>query len=289
VSLTAELGETDMLRRARRAARAAVGDTDEPLPQEEPDDAPDGAVNIVVLHADGRRFGLVVDGISDSAEIVVKPLGRDLKGIGVFAGATIMGDGRVGLILDVMGIAQRSHVVEQVRDRGPVDQAARSDTQKEDTTALLLFSDASGGRMALALDLVDRLEEFPTSSIERAGPDTVVQYRDEILPLIDVSGLLPEHRRSPRGNPDEPLRSESGVPMDQPTIQVVVHHRDGRRVGVVVERIIDIVESRMDLQPAGRPGVSGTLVIHDRVTEVLDLPGLLAAREHEREATAAWA
>ena len=244
-------------------------------------------MNIVVLQADDRRFGMLVDRISDSAEIVVKPLGRDLKGIGVFAGATIMGDGKVGLILDVMGLAHRAHVVDQLHDRGPIEPVARGDVAEEDTTALLLFSDATGGRMAVALDLVDRLEEFPTSLVERSGPETVVQYRNEILPLVDVSGLLPEHRRALRHDPER-LRTDSGIPIDQETIQVVVHQRQGRRVGVVVERIIDIVESTMELQPASRPGVSGTLVIHNRVTEVLDLPALLAARDHE-EAAEAWA
>jgi two-component system chemotaxis sensor kinase CheA len=274
VSLAAELGERD-------APASAPGANDA-------GDGADRAVNIVVLQADDRRFGLMVDAISDSAEIVVKPLAQDLKDIGVFAGATIMGDGRVGLILDVMGLAERAHVIDEIRDRGPVDRPARAETIEEETTALLLFSDASGGRMAVDLDLVDRLEEFPTTAVERSGPDTVVQYRHEILPLVDVSGLLPDQRGAARQYADDRLRSESGVPIDQPTIQVVVHRTDGHRVGVVVERIIDIIESRMDLQPASRPGVAGTLVIHGRVTEVLDLPRLLSARFQSEEA-AAWA
>jgi two-component system chemotaxis sensor kinase CheA len=292
VSLAAELGEADVLERARRAARRAI------VPDEDigPDDASaidratdgDGAVNIVVLQADDRSFGLLVDRISDSVEIVVKPLGRDLKGIGVFAGATIMGDGRVGLILDVVGLAHRAHVVDQRHDRRPIEHAVRGQVEMDDTTALLLFSDANGGRMAVELDLVDRLEEFPTSLIERSGPQTVIQYREEILPLVDVAGLLPEHRRTARHNPEARLRSERAVPIDQETIQVVVHRRGNRRIGVVVERIIDIVESRMELQPASRPGVSGTLVINDRVTEVLDLPSLLDAHHDGREVAGSW-
>jgi two-component system chemotaxis sensor kinase CheA len=294
VSLAAELGEADVLLRARRAARAALSVSDE---ADEGVEAPaavgegDGALNIVVLQADDRRFGLVVDGISDSAEIVVKPLGRDLKSIGVFAGATIMGDGRVGLILDVVGLAQRARVVDQTRDRRPIEETVRGEAEavEEDTTALLVFADAQGGRMAVELDLVDRLEEFPTALVERSGPETVVQYRGEILPLVDVSGLLPEHRRVARHNPDARLRTDSGVPIDQETIQVVVHRHGDRRIGVVVERIVDIVESRMELQPASRAGVAGTLVIHNRVTEVLDLPGLLQARDTGEEVRSAWA
>ena len=298
VSLAAELGEGDSLANAHLAARTAIaGDEvaeldwgrggEEHLAFGDPVD--DGAVNIVVLQADDRRFGLLVDRISDSAEIVVKPLGKDLKGIGVFAGATIMGDGRVGLILDVMGLAHRAHVVDETHDRRPIEHSVRGQVEEEEhTTALLLFADASGGRMAVELDLVDRLEEFPTSRIERSGPETVVQYRDEILPLVDVSGLLPEHRRSPRHNPEARLRADR-IPVDHETIQVLVHRRGDRRVGLVVDRIIDIVQSRMDLQPASRPGVAGTLVINDRVTEVLDLQAILAAHDEGREVAGSWA
>ena len=79
--------------------------------------AENNAVNIVVLQADDRHFGLIVDEINDTEEIVVKPLGKQLKGIPTFAGATIMGDGQVALILDVLGLAQRANVVSEVRDR----------------------------------------------------------------------------------------------------------------------------------------------------------------------------
>jgi two-component system, chemotaxis family, sensor kinase CheA len=284
--LAAERDREGALESARRAARAAL-DPDaagaagvRPSTEESA-----GDVNIVVLQADDRRFGLMVDAISDSAEIVVKPLGRDLKAIGVFAGATIMGDGKVGLILDVMGLAQRAHVVDQIRDRA-THRVTAEDAATEDTTALLLFADERGGRMALALDLVDRLEEFPRDAIERAGLQSVIQYRDEILPLVEVDGLLTERRNRSRTLASAPAAS-ADLPDEHraegDTIQVVVHRHRDRRIGVVVNRIIDIVESRMDLQPASRPGVSGTLVIQDRVTEVLDLPGLLASRGRARK------
>jgi two-component system chemotaxis sensor kinase CheA len=107
------------------------------------------AVNIVVLQADDRQFGLLVEGVSDSAEIVVKPLEHHLKGIGTFAGATIMGDGKVGLILDVIGLAQRAHVVDTTRDRALIDVASSNQDVEEETTSLLLFEDATGGRMAI--------------------------------------------------------------------------------------------------------------------------------------------
>jgi two-component system chemotaxis sensor kinase CheA len=234
-----------------------------------------GAVTIVVLQADDRQFGLLVDGVSDSAEIVVKPLEHHLKGIGTFAGATILGDGKVGLILDVIGLAQRAHVVDTTRDRALIDIAARDQEAKEATTSLLLFQDGTGGRMAIPLERVDRLEEFPTSAIERSGPQDVVQYRDEILPIFDVSTLLLERRRAGRAN-------EVDEADDRGTITVIVQrHADGR-VGIVVERILDIVDQVMDLKQASRPGVSGTLVINGRVTEILDLQSLLASALERR-------
>jgi two-component system chemotaxis sensor kinase CheA len=130
-----------------------------------------GEINIVVLQADDRQFGLVVDAIHDTEEIVVKPLQKQLKGIAAFAGATIMGDGRVALILDVLGIAQRSHVVSGVRGRALADKpgAAAEAVKRE---SLLLFDPGDGGQMAVPLALVARLEEFPRSALERAGVRT---------------------------------------------------------------------------------------------------------------------
>ena len=133
----------------------------------------------------------------------MKPLGRDLKGIGVFAGATIMGDGRVGLILDVMGLAHRANVMGQTHDRRP-GRTGRPRVRSKRKTPLRCCSSptrpAAGWRSSSTWSTVWR--SSPRRSIERSGPETVVQYRDEILPLVDVSGLLPEHRRRPRHNPD---------------------------------------------------------------------------------------
>src|SRR4029077_12401429 len=95
------------------------------------------------------RCGVIADGVSDSAEIVVKPLGVSLKGVDTFAGATILGDGRVGLILDVLGLARRAHVLtdEQDRRRSPArDETAEAQAER---AALLVFADHEGGRMAI--------------------------------------------------------------------------------------------------------------------------------------------
>ena len=224
---------------------------------------------LVVLQADDRRFGLLVDGLSDPSEIVVKPLGAQLHGLEVFAGATILGTGRVGLILDVVGLAARAGVVGDVHE--PLD-AERPGEVLEDARALLVFADAAGGRMAVPLDLVDRLEEFPRAAIERSGLHEAVPYGDRILPLVPLQDLMVDRRRSPR-HAGEDMPAE---------LQVLVHRRGEDLLGLVVGRIIDIVEQPAELQPAGRPGVTGTMFVQGRITEILDLPGLLEMREERR-------
>src|SRR5262249_33738894 len=139
--------------------------------------------------AEDRQFGLVVDGINDTQEIVVKPLGKQFKGLTVYAGATIMGDGRVALILDVLGIGQRSGVLAESREqaRAAGEQKTHSGLEQQ---RLLLFRAGSFERLAVPLSLVARLEEFPQSAIEHAGGGQVVQYRNRILPLVSLRTIL---------------------------------------------------------------------------------------------------
>jgi two-component system chemotaxis sensor kinase CheA len=237
----------------------------------EPAPNPGGEVNIVVLQADDRHFGLVVDAIHDTEEIVVKPLQKQLKGIGVYAGATIMGDGKVALILDVLGLAQRANVVSSVRERAERAEHGTKTTiapavAHSDRQTVLLFAAADGSRMAIPLAQVDRLEEFPRSALERVGPQMVVQYRDNILPLLDVARSLRRKRGCARPECD--------------TVQVVVCASRGQRVGLVVGTILDIVEETLVVRSrAGRPGVLFTAVVHGRVTEFLDVEGILRSAD----------
>jgi len=231
--------------------------------------------NIVVLRADDRQFGLVVDEINDTEEIVVKPLSKQLKSINVYAGATIMGDGKVALILDVLGLAQRANVISEVHDRILKEKAgapAPGGSEGDQRNTVLLFECGESGRMAIDLAVVARLEEFPQHSIEMAGHDEVVQYRGQIMPLVRISEVLESKRGSAAKNGGEPL-------------QVVVYSDQGRSVGLVVDRILDIVEESFVLQrQADRKGVMGSAVIQKRVTDVLDVPGLLAVGAGQRSA-----
>ena len=232
-------------------------------PAARPGENPDrDIVNIVVLQADGRTFGLVVDAINDTEEIVVKPLGKQLKGIACFAGATIMGDGRVALILDVVGLAQQAKVVSDTRDRAAAENAARAPADGERPQTLLIFNVGADRRMAIPLSLAARLEEFPAARIERAGAHEVVQYRGRILPLIRVA--------------DHVAGLGASAPTD--TLQVVVYVENGRAVGLIVGRISDIVEEAVVLQPqAETKGLLGSAVVQGKVTGFLDVPALIRA------------
>jgi two-component system, chemotaxis family, sensor kinase CheA len=218
------------------------------------------ALNLVVLQAADRRLGLVVDAISDTQEIVVKPLWKRLKGLCCFAGATIMGDGKVALILDVFGLARRANVLQEVREAEEKPTAPPADRH-----TVLLVEGPNRGRMAIPLDCVARLEEFPASQVERVGDDFVVQYRGGILPLVDLE------KAGGAGGGERLTRGRERIP-------VVVYARGGESVGLVVERIVDIVEEPLAVK--GRPtrdGVSCTAVIAGQVAEVLDVDRLIAA------------
>ena len=238
------------------------------------------AINIVVLRADDRQFGLVVDEINDTEEIVVKPLGKQLKSINTYAGATIMGDGKVALILDVLGLAQRANVVNELRDRAVVEteeKHSHASSAAGQRKAVLLFQHGENGRIGIELSLIARLEEFSRDAVEIAADQQVVQYRGQIMPLVHVSDILESTRQKKSGTGSELL-------------QVVVYTHNGRSVGLVVDRILDIVEEAFVLQPqSGREGILGSAVIQKRVTDILDLPGLIAAADGRHSCAAALA
>jgi two-component system chemotaxis sensor kinase CheA len=230
-------------------------------------DLEDQGVNIVVLQADGIQFGLVVDEINDTQEIVVKPLGKQLKGVACFAGATIMGDGRVALILDVLGLAQQSRVVAEVRDRTALmDAAAEGRKARDDRQTLLIFSAGQDTRIAIPLSLVARLEEFSRVDVEHSAGRPVIRYRGQILPLIKVSEHLPL----------VPAVTEE----EGDTMQVVVYSENGRSVGLIVGKIEDIVtETITAKRHAFGNGILGSVVIQDRVTDLLDVHSIIRASD----------
>jgi len=228
-------------------------------------DAPhvDESVYILVLQADGRRFGLVVDRVLNTEEIVVKPLSRQLKGIGTYAGATILGDGRVALILDVRALARRAHVVRES------DSAMEHERQLVDAPVIegpepLLVVAVGDRRLGVPLSMVTRLEEISLDRVEHVGQREVVQYRGQLLPLGRLAAMLGEQAVADTGS----------------QLKVIVYTQGRRSVGLVVDAVVDIATeapaSRADVEAFG---VSGVVVVQDLVTELLDMEQAIMATD----------
>lgn len=222
-----------------------------------------GPVNIVVVQTDTRQFGLMVDAINDTEEIVVKPMSKQLKGLDTYAGATIMGDGRIALILDITGIAIRANLNrEPAGGRASASEHGLRAGEGGEEQSFLLCRMGTKGRAAIPLGRVARLEEFPRNVLEHSGMNRVVQYRGEIMPLMHVRELI---------------GGERWQPQDEDLFHTVVFTLGEHNLGLVVDGILDIVESAVEVQAhARRLGVLGAAVLQGRVTEMLDIDACLA-------------
>ena len=224
---------------------------------------------IAVLGHKDRQYGLLVDHVVDTEEIVVRPLSAHLKSIQEFSGVTMLGDGTLAMIIDVWGLAETSRVAAATGQNafGVGDDLEEAEPGR----SLLVVRIGEGRRLAIPMEAVTRLEEIPLIKLEKVGDREALQYRDSILPIARLDSVL------------------TGVPHGretEETLQVVVYHEDGRSVGLVVDEIIDIavqggagiaiLETDID-----STGVTGTTVVQQRVMEMLDVRhAILAADPH---------
>lgn len=217
----------------------------------------EGPTNIVVCQVGASRFGLTVDAILDTHEIVVKPVGRMIKNVREYAGTTILGDGRVIMILDVPGIAQTSGVLSRGQDQASELAEAHNEATDSVGTELLLFDAGVEAPRAVPLSQVSRLEEIRVSDIEWADRRWVVQYRGRLLPLV-------------------PAGEE--VDMRAGDVRPVVVFSDGETtLGLAVEAIKDIVQEEVEIEShSDTPGLVGSAVISGRTTELVDIDYYLA-------------
>ena len=216
-------------------------------------DRSDGHVLIAVLQADGKRFGLVIDRVLSTEEIVVKPLGSQLKALGTYSGATILGDGRVALILDVQALARR---VLNTDAQEQSDSEGRG-AHHEATEALRMLVAGIGGgrRVAIPLSSVTRLENLTESAVETIGSREVIQYRGGILPVIRLNHYL--------GAVSERVDDE---------LVVVVYSVGDRSAAIVVDEIVDIVDEETEFHDEVTDrGLLGSTLVRDRIVEVLDV------------------
>ncbi|RKH62682.1 chemotaxis protein CheA [Corallococcus aberystwythensis] len=234
-------------------------------------DLDDGAT-VVVLQTGERTFGLWVDAIHDTEEIVVKPLWKHLKGLACYAGATVLGDGRVALILDAMGLGRRVGTASEAQAAIPeaVPEAPRPEDARE---RVLLCRTGAEGRVAIPLSRVARLEELPASDVERlSGGMEMARYHGQLLPLVRVATVL-----EARPGATERLTQNLQVAIGE-SLSVVVATYEGTRVGLVVDAILDVAEVELALQrETRRRGVLGSMVVQSRATEFLDVEGTVRA------------
>jgi two-component system chemotaxis sensor kinase CheA len=210
---------------------------------------------VVVAEVGTENFGIIVDRVFDTEEIVVKPVAPVLRELNVFSGNTILGDGSVVMILDLnnlmslnSGISgdQTTHVVH----------ATSSVAAEDDRTALLVFRAGGDTRKAVPLARVARLEQLATDTFETVDGAIVVQYRGRLMPLVALEG-----------DPKMP---------EQPRQQVIVFADSERSVGVLVDEIVDIIEDRLDIELTDqRAGMLGTAVIGGKATEIVDVDHVL--------------
>ncbi|MDR3501480.1 MAG: chemotaxis protein CheA [Legionella sp.] len=220
----------------------------------------DESIYVVILQAGESQFGLVVDDINDTQEIVVKPLSKLFRDISVFAGATIMGDGNVSLILDVTGLAHKAGLLSANLKASKSIQGSPANTEDGEKQTLLLLGSNDNNLIAVPLNKVNRIEEFSTKVIEKAGKQEVVQYRNSIMPLIRLDSMINDTRSIE--NRDK--------------IQVIVYSSAQNNFGLIVDHVYDIVEGFFTLHTHMlRKGIIGTTIIEEKVTEVIDIENII--------------
>lgn len=225
-------------------------------------------VNVVVLQADSCRFGLVVDHVERTEEIVVKALHRSLGVIPHLAGATVMGDGRVALILDVLGLASAiGMTLEELSQVSEVNQLKNTEIR---ANQMLIFKLLSGKTLALPLAEVDRLEDIQPSAIEPMDQMDAVQYRGQIMPLLPLAKLL--------GDSESHAETNSGQEhTDTVPYKTIVIKVNDSYAGITVREIVDVAQQDGPMRLTNKPGhlIRGSAVIEGKVTDVLDIASVL--------------
>jgi two-component system chemotaxis sensor kinase CheA len=211
---------------------------------------------IAVLDADGRNFGLVVDSLADPEEIVVKPLNTVLKGISLYSGATVLGNGNLALILDPGAIAMKTGVAMSGKEEEETH-AVEAGTAIDAAKMEYLLVEAAGRRAAVPLADVLRIEQLSLSRIEYVGYRPVLNFEGQLLPVEDTGGIL----AAAQGNPET-------------QIVVVVCSEGDRHVGIAVSHVLDVASGASLFAAGSGERTDGVTLLKDSVTDVVNLGGV---------------
>lgn len=223
----------------------------------------DSDLNIVIATIEDFEYGLIVENLHDTIEIVVKPLGQHLKTTKEYAGATIMGDGRVALILDIAKIAEIGgllmHSESALSKKSSDDHTTKI---KKDIQSFLLFKNSIDEHCAVLLDLVRRIEYINASDIEILAGKKILQYRDTNLPLVALNDVADVNKIA-----------------DEQQLVVIVFKIYNRDVGLLAARPIDVIETSaaIDQSTLKQTGIMGSSIIKERTTMILDIFDLVEA------------
>jgi two-component system chemotaxis sensor kinase CheA len=214
------------------------------------------ALNIVLVDTGSFEYGLVVGDLHDTVEIVVKPMGRHLQGLREYAGATILGDGQVAVILDVAGLAERAGLSRAVAASVGTTQTSGEDSTGGEIHSLLLFENAPNESCAVPIELVTRVEHVRSAQVQYLGGRRTMQYGGVSLPLVALQDVAAV---------DDLLETQQWV--------VVVFDCAGRSIGLLVAEPLDMIETRvaMDSVTLRQPGVAGSALLNGRTTLMLDI------------------
>ncbi len=210
---------------------------------------------IVIAQVGGYEFGIIVDRVFDTEEIVVKPVAGILKNLKIFSGNTILGDGSVIMILDPNGIAGASGSIDtDLQEDAQTDAVLHADSDKK--TSLLLFNVGDNTPKAVPLSLVARLENVKMEDVEYSSGQMMVQYRGTLMPLIPFNSSVQ-------------VSHEGEKP-------VLVFADKVQSMGIIVDEIVDIIEERIDVKLSStQPGLLGSAIINNHATDVVDIAHFL--------------
>jgi two-component system chemotaxis sensor kinase CheA len=246
------------------------------LKLEESPDEP-SFINIVFLNAEGSIYGLVVDDIRDTQEIVVKPLSSGIKTENIFAGATLMGDGRVALIIDAFGFYNMFNSSKEKAEAEELNQDSLSDYD-QDSFEILLCQLADGRMYGIPLCLVNRLEDYDTGEIVWSGDQALIKYRERAMPLINIEKSL-ELKKN--GILETALNNKE----NSTKLYIIVVDIGGTNIGLVVEQILDIARLNdiVDDKNSDRDGIMGTIFSDEELVSVLDVHKLYSMLKHGKD------
>ena len=228
-------------------------------------DASGRAINVVLVDTGTFEYGLVVEQLHETVEIVVKPLGRHLKGLADYAGATILGDGRVAVILDVAGLAARANL-STIASQASSKHDSSGELEEGELFSLLLFHNAPAELCAVPIDLVSRIERVRPAQIEFIGGRRTMQYRGASVPVITLADVA----------------AVGSLSEGQPWIVIIFEHA-GRALGLLAAEPLDMLETRMvlDRLTLRQPGIAGSAVLKQGTTLIVDIVELVRTARPE--------